>query len=195
MRSLLLLTCVLVLAACGGRSESGEQQGFDSRRQVLMAMYAQSEPGCKSQTTQVGDTSYESTVCVRSVLFRPNQYLVDVNGRMIFVGDQYTDAGFTGSVDGQAVAGECFPGISLVDFETMTNVPLSEVPEGLVESCGIEADRDGLSTSFSQNATCDAVFHSELSPLLGSIIPIENERICTLRAAGREIYRQSFEFE
>ncbi len=195
MRSLLLLTCVLVLAACGGRSESGEQQGFDSRRQVLMAMYAQSEPGCKSQAAQVGDTSYESTVCVRSVLFRPNQYLVDVNGRMIFVGDRYTDAGFFGSVDGQAVVGACVAALRLVDSATMTNVPVSELSTALVDGCGIAADDRGLSMNFLQNAACDAVLSGEVSPMSGAVMPIEDERVCTLSVAGNEIFSQRYAFE
>ncbi|WP_439850350.1 hypothetical protein ACTACG_21785 [Pseudomonas syringae] len=178
MKRMLFSVCLLSLAGCVSSPDT---------------TFTQATPGCKVATAEVNGKQVATQFCIKTIAFKPSQYLVTVNDQLLFTGTDYQRVAFTKTIKEGPAKGACNELIELQGVGAKT-VPLNELPTELMAGCRITADAAGNSQAFSKDAACDKVFYTSLAPMLGKVMPVEVARQCTVMVGEQTVFDQRFNF-
>ncbi|MFB4371025.1 MULTISPECIES: hypothetical protein [unclassified Pseudomonas] len=176
--------CVISLALLAGCAS-----------QSSTAPYASAKPGCQSENRQVNGQSVKTDFCIRSIPFKPSQYLVKVNGENAFKGDDFKRVAFQKKLSAGMVSGGCNELIELQSSASEENVELDKLSPELIQGCAIKADAKGNASAFEKTEACDKVFYKGLTPLLGKVMPVETARQCSVTLNGQQVFSGRFVFD
>jgi hypothetical protein len=151
-------------------------------------------PGCQNKSLAVNGQPVSTDFCMRKLMFKPSQYLVQVNGQAVFEGTDYTRVAFEKQIREGRITGGCDARVQIQDTKTERPVAFATLPDELTTGCHISADSNGGSLPFKKDETCDKVFYTHLAPILGKVIPIELSRQCVVRLNSEVIFDGTFRF-
>lgn len=151
-------------------------------------------PGCRGNSIKMNDQSISTLFCLRTVKFKPSQYLVQVNGQTVFKGTDYERVAFEKRIKEGKVTGGCDENVLLQDSTLGRPVAFATLPEELKSGCRISADSSGNVLPFRKDVACDKVFYKHLAPILGKMVPIEISRQCTVQLDNNVIFDGAYQF-
>lgn len=151
-------------------------------------------PGCQTKPSSANGQPVSTDFCIRKVMFKPSQYLVQVNGQAVFEGTDYERVAFEKQIREGKVSGGCDENVTIQDTKTERPVAFSTLPEELIAGCHISADANGGALPFKKDVACDKVFYKHLSPIIGKVFPVELSRQCVVRLNGEVIFDGTFRF-
>jgi hypothetical protein len=127
-------------------------------------------------------------------MFKPSQYLVQVNGKVVFEGTDYTRVAFEKQILEGKVTGGCDANVEIQDMRAGRPVAFATLPEELTSGCHILAGSNGGALPFKKDVVCDTVFYKHLGPIIGEAFPVELSRQCVVRLNSEVIFDGTFRF-
>lgn len=178
MKYVTVILCTIVISACTS-VPSSKLSGT---------------PGCQTESSTANGQSVSTDFCIRTVMFKPSQYMVQVNGQSVFEGTDHQSSAFEKEIREGRVSGGCDAIITILDTKTKRPVPFASLPEELTSGCHVSADSSGDILPFKKDSTCNTVFYKHLSPIIGKVVPVELSRQCVVLLNNEVIFDGTFRF-